>query len=268
MGGTIVSGDSYLLPQDPGEVDRLDVQHYAIRHAIGANYLAPIGVPGRVLDVGAGSGQWCFDLCAVFPGTAVVGFDLRPGKGGQPRNYRYVRGDLLGGLPFVEGRFDFVHQRFLTPGVPVRLWSSVLNDLVRVTRPGGWVELAEPAPSLARAGRATSRLIELGCQLASTLGLDTTGIVFRSLGDGLRGAGLRAVERRDFELPIGEWGGQAGSMMASDLRSAFTRLCGLYESRGDIGGREGADLIADAMAECEQLHSGFVMAIACGRRPG
>jgi SAM-dependent methyltransferase len=261
-----VSGDRYLLPHHPGELDRLDVQHYALRKAIGTNHLAPIDSPRRVLEVGSGSGQWAFDLCAAFPAALVVGFDLRPGKGGQPGNYRYVRGDLLRGLPFADGRFDFLHQRFLTPGVPLQLWGAVLNDLVRVTCPGGWVEMAEPAPSLARAGSATRRLIELGSHLGSTMDLDTNGIVFRLLDDGLRSAGLLAVERRDLELPIGEWGGQVGSMMASDLRSAFTRLCGVYVSRGDISGQEGIDLVAGAVAECERLHSGFVMAIAFGRR--
>ena len=36
-------GDAYLFPRHPSEVDRLDVQHYALREALGANYLAPVG---------------------------------------------------------------------------------------------------------------------------------------------------------------------------------------------------------------------------------
>jgi len=123
------------------------------------------------------------------------------------------------------------------------------------------------ASSLARAGSSTTRLIELGCRLARALGLDTEGIVFDSLDDGLRDAGLVAVERHDFDLPVGEWGGQIGSMLASDLRSAFTRLSALYESRGNISSEDGRQLVTDAMAECERLHSGFAMAIAFGRKP-
>ncbi len=167
--------------------------------------------------------------------------------------------------PYQSSRF--VHQRFLTPGVPLKCWAAVLADLVRVTRPGGWVELVEPALTLTRAGGAAERLIELGCRMGRTLGLDTTGIVFRSLDDGLRRAGLIDVERRDLELPIGEWGGQVGSMMASDLRAAFTTLCGVYEARGIITGDGRRKLIGVTMAECEQLRSCIGMAIAFGRKP-
>lgn len=53
----------YLLPRHAGEIDRLDLQHYAIRVAMdGATHRAPVASPGLVLDVGAGSGQWGWDI--------------------------------------------------------------------------------------------------------------------------------------------------------------------------------------------------------------
>src|SRR5215469_8694458 len=107
------SRDRYLFSRHPTEIDRLDVQHYALREALGADYLAPIGGLDRVLDVGAGNGQWGYDLCAKFPRAMVLGVDLMPGKPGQPAGYRFVRANLLDGLPFVDDAFGFVHQRLL-----------------------------------------------------------------------------------------------------------------------------------------------------------
>jgi SAM-dependent methyltransferase len=266
LAGATRTGTRYILPQHPTEVHRLDVQHYALLEAVGANHLAPVERPGRILDVGSGSGQWAFDLCAAFPAAIVVGFDLQPGKDGQPANYRFVRGNLLQGLPFGAGRFDLVHQRLLTPGVPLRSWAAVVEDLVRVTRPGGWVELVEMTWSGHPAGRATTRLTELAGQVGRTLGLDTTEVVFRSLDQGLRRAGLTAVERHDFQLPVGEWGGKVGSLMATDLRAAFTRMCSLFEDRGVLTGQAGRALISMAMAECERLGTCLSLAIAFGRR--
>src|SRR5579884_241255 len=90
---------SYLFPRHPGEADRLDLQHHALREALGRNYLAPISSPGRVLDVGTGTGQWGFEVCWEHPEALVVGLDLVPGRAEHPSGYRHVRGNVLQGLP-------------------------------------------------------------------------------------------------------------------------------------------------------------------------
>lgn len=133
----------YVLPRHSTEVDRLDIQHYAMREALAANYLAPIERPDRILDVGCGTGQWAYELCQQFPEAMVVGLDLEPSKPERPANYRFVKADLLRGLPFPDDHFDFVHQRLLQSGVPLKRWSGVVKDLVQVARPGGWIELVE-----------------------------------------------------------------------------------------------------------------------------
>ena len=165
----------YVLPRHPSEIDRLDVQHYALREALGTNHLASVETPARVLDVGAGTGQWAFEVCAEFPGALVVGLDLVAGKPGGPANYRIVLGNLLEGLPFERGAFDFVHQRLLFSGVPVKSWPAVVGELVRVTHPGGWVELVEGNVEFERAGPASERLAEMLRRLSRTRGLDSTG---------------------------------------------------------------------------------------------
>jgi SAM-dependent methyltransferase len=160
------SGDvPYLLPHhaiEATEIDRLDVQHHAVQERLGANYLAPLKQPSRILDVGCGTGLWAYELCAEFPEAQVVGLDLVPSKQPWPAAYRFVRANLLQGLPFADDRFDFVHQRFLRVGVPVRSWQVVVQDLVRVARPGGWVELVESAAEFEPAGAASERLGRAG----------------------------------------------------------------------------------------------------------
>ena len=136
-----------MLPRHPTEVDRLDIQHYAMRDALGAEYLSPLRHPLLILDVGCGTGQWAFELCPQFPEAVVVGLDIEPSKPERPTNYRFLRASLLAsllaGLPFRDCLFDFVHQRLLQSGVPLESWSRVVSDLVRATRPGGWIELIE-----------------------------------------------------------------------------------------------------------------------------
>ncbi len=262
------SRSAYVLPHHPDEVDRLDLQHFALREVLGANFLAPVEAPSRVLDVGTGTGQWGFEVCHRFPDALVVGFDLVSGKPNPPPGYRHVRGNLLQGLPFRDGSFDFVHQRFLMAGIPVDAWPGAVGELVRVTRPGGWVELVENPTRLRGAGPITERLFDLLLELAGPLGLDTEGAVFRSLDEYLRQAGLERVARQEVELPMGEWGGRVGSFLATDFRAGCTRLCEALRARSPSAADEAEGLLRRSMEELGRCQAVFPIAVAFGRKPG
>ncbi len=259
--------DAYLFPREAAEMDRLDIQHYGLREALKGNYQAPIRAPARVLDVGCGTGQWGWDLCQEFPDCCVVGFDVATGKPGGPANYRFVRGNLLQGLPFADDSFDFVHQRLLVPGVPLKQWGDVVGELARVACRGGWVELVEADWAIESGGPASERATEVVGRLGRSLGLDTTGLVFRSLDRRLERAGLVDADRRVVDVPLGEWGGRAGSLMASDYRAAAIRVGPAVQARFGIGPDEWHGLIRDAGREWEERKSSCAFAVAFGRKP-
>lgn len=258
---------AYMLPRHPSEIDRLDVQHYALRAALEGNYVAPIVNPARILDVGSGTGQWAYDLCVEFPEAFVVGLDVEPSKPERPSNYRFVRSNVLQGLPFADHRFDFVHQRLMMTAVPVAEWPDVVGHLVRVTRAGGFVELAEFGDRMEPAGPATKRLWELANRLAASRGIDSTGEVLSSLDDYLRRAGAVEVQRKHVALPVGNWGGTIGSMMASDVRALFTRLCVPMEAYLELAAGECGELVGTALQECELYQTNAVCTFAYGRKP-
>lgn len=259
--------DHYLFPRHPGEVDRLDIQHFALRETLGANYIAPVGQLDRVLDVGCGTGQWGFEICRQANPKIVVGVDLVAGKRHAPEQYRFVKGDVMSGLPFGDGRFDFVHQRLLVSGLPLKAWPGVVADLARVVRPGGWVELIEVPWEIRRAGPAAQRLVDLTVELTGSLGLDTTGTVYRNLQDYLSAAGLVDVERREIEVRVGRWGGAVGSLMVTDFRAGVTRVCEVLQARGRLTADESRTLIQEAQEEWQHGQMAYPFAIAYGRRP-
>ena len=256
-----------MLPRHPAEIDRLDVQHYALRAALHGNYVAPVSAPARILDVGSGTGQWAFDLCEEFPGSLVVGLDVDPGKPERPDNYRFVRANVLQGLPIADGTFDFVHQRLLQAAIPLALWGDEVRQLLRVTRPGGFVELMEIGDRTEPAGPAMTHMWSLCSRLASGYGLDWTRAVPDSLDGHLRQAGAVDVQRHHVAVPIGAWGATVGEMMAIDLEALFTRLCPQFEARLGVPAAECAELIAAAVQECETYHSNAICTFAVGRRP-
>jgi SAM-dependent methyltransferase len=82
-------------------------------------------------------------LAADFPSASFTGIDFSPviPKIIKPRNVFFVQGDILDGLPFEDNTFDFVHQRFLLFAYPLDKWQNVINDMVRVLKPGGYLEV-------------------------------------------------------------------------------------------------------------------------------
>jgi SAM-dependent methyltransferase len=263
------SNDPYFLPRGDAEIDRLDIQHYALRGKLeGSNYLAPVQRPASILDIGCGTGQWAYELCAEFSRSLVFGLDLQPSKAPWPANYRFVRGNVLHGLPFTSDRFDFVHQRFLASGVPVRAWAATIEEVVRVTRPGGWIELVEGRPDLSPAGPATSRLLAAAWKLGRSMGLDSTGLIAGNLHEHLRRTGVNVVDIQHVDLPVGEWGGRIGSWMSTDARTVFLRLAGIFEERFGLAEAECRVLVAAAQQEWEEHRAVSAITMVVGRKPG
>jgi len=263
-----LGGVPYAIPRHPGEVDRLDLQHYAFREAVGKNYLAPIDRPGLILDAGAGTGQWGFDLCDEFQEAHVIGLDLVPSKPRRQPRYHTLRANLLFDLPFPDDRFDFVHQRYLFAGVPLAAWPALTGEFMRVTRPGGWIELVESPPLVFdREGPAMERVRVLAMAAAAHAGMEGIDTVYRSLDSFLRDAGAVGVTRREIPLPVGEWGGRVGSMMATDLRVTLTAIAHLFAAAGDLDVQGIADLINQVQLEYETLQVSTSLAVVYGQKP-
>jgi hypothetical protein len=95
----------------------------ALRRLLGGHILAPVAQPRQLLDVGTGTGIWAFEMQALFPHALIVGVDVSLASLPQPvpPTCLFVRANVSEGLPF----------------------PAVVRELVRVTRPGGWIERVE-----------------------------------------------------------------------------------------------------------------------------
>jgi ubiquinone/menaquinone biosynthesis C-methylase UbiE len=154
MGRRRLANAPYLLASDFAEANRLDMQHYMLKAALGSNTHVPLRRPLGILDVGSGTGRWAREMALQFPHANVVGIDIKePDEtvtagqqrdlGTLPDNYAFIQGDVTKGLPFLDASFDYTHLRFLSLALPMAAWPTVVQEMVRVTRPGGWVELVE-----------------------------------------------------------------------------------------------------------------------------
>ncbi|HEU5383133.1 MAG TPA: methyltransferase domain-containing protein [Ktedonobacteraceae bacterium] len=257
----------YLLPKDVQEINRLDFQHFLLRRLLGSNYATPLPSSTRsILDVGCGTGLWVREMAQQFPRAQVVGLDLELSNvaNNHPANCWFVAGNILQGLSFSSERFDFVHQRLLVAALPAQAWPVVVKELVRVTSSSGWVEMLEIGQSMTNPGPATSRYLEWWMELSKRTDFDTTVVEY--LGDMLQGAGLKQVHQQKIKAPAGQWGGHAGTLLATDmievLRAMKQRYCTILQLAPTL-----FDATLEALpAEWEEYHTAFHFYLAYGQK--
>lgn len=245
----------YLLPTDEREINRLDFQHYLLRYALQGNYAAPLttmprGYPASILDVGCGTGRWSLEMAAQFPHANMVGVDLSPmldeavSVERRPPNFTFVQANVLEGLPFADASFAYVYQRLLFLAIPALLWPRVVQELVRVTQPGGWVELVEGGVTEG-GGRAMAVLAEWAANMSAQRGIDLQQGA--RIGTFLREAGLQNVVVRRVDVPIGRSARAArhiGQMMATNYLAGLAGL--------------GPAIIGHGMATAEEFDAAVV----------
>lgn len=222
-------GGSFALPRDSKADQLLDFQHFFLKRLLGRNHQAPLRNPARILDVGCGTGRWAVEMAAAFPRAQVVGFDLvAPVDAGpllatlgpRARSVSFVQGDLLTGLPFPDGSFDYVHLRLLYSDLPADRWPEVVRELARVTQPGGWVECVEPAEAIRDPSPAYDATSHWIAEMCRRRGLDpNVGPRLKSL---LVGAGLVQVSERTATLA-------ANAISGHERRLLLTQVLGVLE---------------------------------------
>ncbi|RUS21692.1 S-adenosyl-L-methionine-dependent methyltransferase [Endogone sp. FLAS-F59071] len=152
----------YFLPNDVGEVDRLVLQHFILYKALGGNFHAPVKelleTGAKVLDVGCGPGNWTLNMAMDFPNAIFEGIDAVDNfpKEIKPSNTNFLQGNVALGLPYPDATFDFVFQRTMAMSFTKEQWATVMKEILRVLKPGGWIQLVECDVVPHSTGTATS----------------------------------------------------------------------------------------------------------------
>jgi hypothetical protein len=141
----------------------------------------------------------------------------------------FVPGNLLEGLPFANGSFDFVHMRALVTAIPHDKWPFVIGELARVTRSHGWVESLE-CLFIEGGGPAVDQMMRW---LDETL--TRRGVLFTNggrVGEVMRLTGLQHVTTPTMAMPCGDHGGRLGKMLALDWISVLKGIGGMTVAQG------------------------------------
>lgn len=269
--------DGYIFGESDAEISRLNFQHYMFRLAFGGDYSAPIQAPMDVLDVACGTGRWARDMARRFPAANVLGFDinrdlldasLAEADETIPENCRFVHGDALQPFDFSDAVFSFVMARACSAFIPAAQWPTVVGEMARVVRPGGWIEVRDFG--LVRSTNAALNALTLQfANLAQARSIHPgAGSFLRSY---LTTAHLRDVQVRQVHLRSGVRSGtRAGQLMLADYLALMERVTPLIARAGLASAEQWQQLLTQARTETrmfpDEQYAEVDLTAAYGRR--
>lgn len=106
-------------------------------------------------------------------------------------------------------KFTVLHQRLLIGSIRVHEWGHVINEIYRVLKPGGWVQMFEADISVKSISPALARFQELlykSSDARGTMGRDIT----KRLPVFLEQGGFINLHQDARQTPLGAWAGQDG----------------------------------------------------------
>ena len=147
--------NTYVIDSESGtEMARLTDQDRLLTEAMGSLFSPGLDLSSvsRVLDVACGPGGWGLEVAYRHPEIDIVGLDISQimiqyanaqADVQHLSNAHFQVGDVLKTLPFDENTFDVVNARFMISFMPKDAWPRVVQELVRVLKPGGTLCLTE-----------------------------------------------------------------------------------------------------------------------------
>lgn len=139
--------------ENTAEMVRLLNQDRALTKGIGGFFPKEFdpSTARSILDLGCGPGGWAQEVAFAHPDIEVMGMDVSDtmiayaqaqAKVQHLDNLHFCVGDLLNPLDFPDASFDLVNARLIA-FLPTDAWPRLLQECMRVVRPGGMCVLTE-----------------------------------------------------------------------------------------------------------------------------
>ena len=214
--GPSQSENTYFIDaENAAEMARLTNQDRLVTKSMGGLFPERLDLTRihDILDIGCGPGGWILDVAREYPEKQVVGIDISTLMVEYARYQAYIQGlnnisfrvmNALEPLDFRDSSFDMVNVRFISGFMPPVVWSRLMQECLRIMRPGGVVRLTEPEYPL-----SNSLMVEkLGALL--TKAMQVAGQSFSPdgrhagmtpmLGRFLRDAGCQDIQKAAYVL--------------------------------------------------------------------
>ncbi|KAF9276903.1 hypothetical protein BKA57DRAFT_211269 [Linnemannia elongata] len=257
----------WVIPVTPDDLDHPDSPFYMDRITFELDLMAPVGKPFRkVIDINCSSGEWAMDMAIKHPRTIVYALDPMLDVARLPQRIPDNCKFKLRDVKDQEGEFDLVHQRLGAFRTQFMEWTPHFAELGRLTRPGGWIQLAESNGMVVRAGVESLKVNRWVETAALSSGLNPMQMV-EALMPTILGAGLINVECYEYGIPMGEWAGRRGNIA---MRAYLSMVESLREEIIEINRLEEGifeKTIGLMVMECAAENAELIMKVICAQKP-
>jgi len=270
------------MPVDEEEADRLEAQHRVFNLVFDNRLIfPPVTSPKKILDLGYGAASWAVEVADAYPECEVIGVDISPHMkpDDAPENFWPQLDDLNQPFTFRSNTFDLVHSRLVGGGIHRNRWPAYIRDIVRVLKPGGWVQLIDyyyMCQSDNGSINDTNALRQWSTKYIRALEATKDPRSALQLQNLFSTAGLVNVETRMIPMPLCRWSTnpreqQIGEANREVIQQALDSLA-LFPFTNILGMEieEYTELIRRARLEaCDRtLKTYFPLYICIGRKPG
>ncbi|CAG8592962.1 8161_t:CDS:2, partial [Ambispora gerdemannii] len=272
-----ISNSVYAVPNDDEEAERLigvnlDLYHFkAVKTIWGGLFNSPIEEKlqqgAKVIDIGCGTGTWLIDMARQYPKSHFTGIDFSPifPTEGIPGNLQFIESNLLDGLLFGDFHFDFVHQKFMFVAFTQTQWEEkVIPELVRLTRPGGWIEIVEAEANLTSDGDSSKRFVNAFRDFMVSKEMN---IEIEYIPSFLENTGEFSEIRKEKKLvTLGKKGGAAGEATLNFFLKGIRHFRVWLPALMDISPEHYDLLVDEILIEAEKGHTSVNQFRFCGHR--
>ncbi|CAJ0633002.1 13473_t:CDS:10 [Entrophospora sp. SA101] len=142
-------------------------QHFLVKYIWDGNFSSPIEQKlsdgCKVAEINCGPAPWLLEMSSIYPSTEFHGIDLFglfPTEI-KPTNVKFVKVDqLINRLPFEDNYFDFIRMSFVENILKQNEWSIILEESLRILKPGGYLEYLEYETKIYDAGPKVTTFVD------------------------------------------------------------------------------------------------------------
>ncbi|CAJ0878662.1 3883_t:CDS:2 [Entrophospora sp. SA101] len=250
-----IDNPKYPLIDDPN-LSKIDRQ-FNIYQYVWQSYSSSIDESAldgaKILDVGSIGDLWAAHIKKEHPSTDFTILNIPDFPTDTSTATFEEAKAVLKGLPYNENTFDLVHQRFRANAsfTEQQLKEKVINDYIRVLKPGGWIEITDFDQEIFNSGEAYKKI-----QKARGFNPTPSSFLTKFIESHKDLTNFKFIERK---YPVGKWGGVLGKVIIKQWEVIYKDYAPVMKSILNCSDEEYSDLLTKFVNEAEEHKSYWVI---------